>query len=482
MKNLTKLLIAAVFMLGCCFISCNKQKNIVTPTSDDSGTLTSKSLHCGRVFSVSPSGNYNDDSYNIQTTLNNAVAAGPGSTVQLTKGTFYLKYRIEVEGFDGYFKGAGKDKTIITTHETVDFSDVLGTDAASLIKFRHGNINISDMTISISDPAPCNLDEYGNAFPCIIRITGNSSENPGGTDQAASATFNNVKFVGGVGSFNNYNVGYFLLISWDGWYTPYPLNGAFKITNCEFKSAHTCIWTDFTNGPCIIGGAESSGNKFEDINDAVGTHDINNSYSNISYNHFTKIYENPIWCWQQMYSSNLSMSKFLVHDNDMEIVSRNNELPYEVGIELGDFGILTGATTETKMDINLSNNKIYLNNISFVGISGVCCSNVVVTNNKIWGNALAGITFGISEQPASGWFLKGNNVKGVNAQVAPIWLGPVSSNCLVYADKNDVLDEGTNNIVIGDHKKRSGHPGPEIRDKMMRQHDMIKLQMHPGMK
>ena len=91
------------------------------PTSKDASALASKPVTNGIVISVSPSGNYNDDADNIQDALDDAVAAGPGSTVQLTAGTFYLNKGIEVEGFDGYFKGAGKDKTILTTHDKINF-------------------------------------------------------------------------------------------------------------------------------------------------------------------------------------------------------------------------------------------------------------------------------------------------------------------------------------------------------------------------
>jgi hypothetical protein len=53
----------------------------------------------------------------------------------------------------------------------------------------------------------------------------------------------------------------------------------------------------------------------------------------------------------------------------------------------------------------------------------------------------------------------------------------------VYSDKKDVLDEGTNNILLGDHDKRSGHHSPlEINEEMMRQHDMMKWHNRQGMK
>jgi hypothetical protein len=140
-----------------------------------------------------------------------------------------------------------------------------------------------------------------------------------------------------------------------------------------------------------------------------------------------------------------------------------------------------------------------LNNIGFAGILGECPSNVKVTNNKIWGNAFAGIACGVFDNApigwdeTIGWFIKGNDVKGLNLllsppwwtpqfTVAPIWLGQGTSNFVVYADKKDVLDEGTNNILIGDHDKRNGHSSHlEINEEMMRQHGMMKWHNRPRM-
>jgi hypothetical protein len=52
----------------------------------------------------------------------------------------------------------------------------------------------------------------------------------------------------------------------------------------------------------------------------------------------------------------------------------------------------------------------------------------------------------------------------------------------VYADKNDVLDEGTDNILIGDHQKRCDHLSLEMKDKMMKQHDMKEMHKFRGMR
>ncbi|MFW9938975.1 MAG: hypothetical protein ACFFD5_15115, partial [Candidatus Thorarchaeota archaeon] len=52
------------------------------------------------------------DTQNIQAAFDDAIAAGPGSTVQLTAGQFYTN-AIFVQNFNGKFKGAGKCRTKI---------------------------------------------------------------------------------------------------------------------------------------------------------------------------------------------------------------------------------------------------------------------------------------------------------------------------------------------------------------------------------
>lgn len=136
------------------------------------------------------------------------------------------------------------------------------------------------------------------------------------------------------------------------------------------------------------------------------------------------------------------------------------------------------------MDVNISDNKIYLSKSEYGdiggwtgGINGKRAKDVLVTNNTIWGNTLfGGIYAGTGDYESSGWLIKGNNVQGVNAQVAPIWLGPKTSNFTVIGSSlnTTVLDEGTNNNLINVSKKHWDHAPKEIHDKMMRSHEMMK--------
>jgi hypothetical protein len=474
MKNLSAFMISATIMVCCLLFSCNKTEDLLIPASDEINTLKSTSHQSGAVFTVSPSGNYNDDSYAIQAAFNAAVAAGAGSTVLLTEGTFYLKDRIEVEGFDGYFKGAGEQKTIITTFETVNFNlSVEGLEV--LIKFRHGNIHISDFTIKISSPNPCtglsHNDWWNNCLPAAIMITGNSPANPPLTDQVVNATFNNVKFIGGVGNFMGYNVGHFVYVGYDDWSPIYVLNGSLKFTNCHFQTALCCITSGTSNGTWTIGGSESTGNKFEDAGIGLALEDFSNSYINISHNDLSKIFLVAILFTQGAYVDpvTLSLSNYSVNNNYIEVVETGD------GIGLIDYGI--SSDVGKKMNVNLSNNKIFLNNTSYGGIFDIFSKDVLVTNNEIWGNGLAGIYCGIDDEQCSNWVIKGNNVQNVEAQVAPIWLGSGTSNFIVIggSNKTNVFDEGIGNILTGVDFLHGNPLGPEIKDAMARRSEIMKL-------
>lgn len=472
----------------CSFItSCNSKENFFVSSSKDASVLTSKKLSSDVVFTVSPSGNYNDDSYNIQTALDNAAAAGPGSTVQLTAGTFYLKERIEVVGFDGIFKGAGKDQTVLTTHDKIVF-DLPWHQVPSLIKFRNGNISMSDMTITITDSEPCTIDNQDQFLPSVITITGNDVD-PGTEGQKAKFTFNNLKFVGGDGNIfdYNYNIIYFIFASWESDNNSiYPLTGGYKITNCEFQQGFCCLATQYTSGPCLIGGEAASGNKFIEAEIGAATWDINSSYCKISNNYFARIHWDALQPYQGVIPdpSTLPLTKFIISDNDINLSSYEpGAFAFTNAIELVDYGIFASTNNKSIMDAVISNNKIHINDIGFSGLLGECCSSTIVTNNTISGSATAGIVAGIWDQPqASKWLMKYNDVEGVNAEVAPVWLGPGTSHFVVFGDKSNILDEGTDNVLTGVIKVNGSPLGPEIQEARQKKAEILNLLIHQRLK
>ena len=110
-----------------------------------------------------------DDTAALQQAFDAAVAAGPGSVVKLTKGKFYTN-EIVVDGFDGCFKGAGMDRTVIDTLRGLDPAlpgvklamdpddeDVPLAGWTSLIAFVRSDVRVADMSFDITAEQPCEL-------------------------------------------------------------------------------------------------------------------------------------------------------------------------------------------------------------------------------------------------------------------------------------------------------------------------------------
>jgi hypothetical protein len=478
------ILFGAITLACCLSISCSRKELPVLQSSQDDAVMSSRKLAGGPVFTVSPSGNYNDDSHNIQEALEAALAQS-GSTVKLTEGTFYLKVRIEVTGFDGYLKGAGKDKTFLTTHDKV-LMDLPWYETPALIKFRQGNINMSDLTISITDPEPCTSDpDGGDVFGLIsvIMITG-IDENPGTEGQFAKFNFNNLRFVGGNGTIvgpYNYNIILFIYASCESDnFASYPLTGGYKITNCEFTKSFVCIQTGFTDGPCIIGGDPGSGNKFDDTEVAVWTVDVNSSYCNTSWNSLKRIHWLGIADYQGWWVDPglLPLTRFVISHNDI-MQSRNID-QFTVGIDPVDYGPFSGSSSGQKMVAVVSDNSIKINDAGTAAILGESCNNLLVTNNIVKGTGYTGIAGGIWEETVNGWVIKGNNVQGMDAELARIWLGPGTSNCIVAGGSNEtnVLDEGNGNILIGVTRLSGINPGQNISEAMHKKFEPLNMIRH----
>jgi hypothetical protein len=392
------------------------------------------------------------------------VAAGPGSTVKLTAGTFYLKYKIEIDGFDGYFKGAGKQSTILTSHDKINWGFQY-PDNWSLITFRHGNVRMSDLTFEITDPEPCintGDDEWWQgALPELIMVTGDPSISD---DQNGSSSFNNVNFIGGEGNLFGYNVGGFLWIGTQG--GDFLTGGTQKITKCLFQSAVNSVsnYND-NNSTWLIGGNASSGNTFKDSNWPLTIGEFSNSTAEISFNKFENIHWGAIFLSQGYFSdpANLSLSTFLVQQN---IIENSIEIEGWVdGISIIDNSNYEGygKTINAVVKSNQISNE---GTEYFGGIYGFAADDIIVKNNKVTGDCVAGIYSGINGDATTNWFMQANNVQNIEALAAPIWLGEGTSfyNVIGGPNTTNVWDEGTNNTLTGVTKIQGNGLGQEAQE------------------
>ena len=100
---------------------------------------------------------HNADTVNIRNAFKAAIAAGPGSTVQLTAGHFYTN-DVLVKGFCGTFRGAGESKTVIDCLRGLDPSlspVAVNPDwGAFLFAFVGGQVTVSDMSCDITASSP----------------------------------------------------------------------------------------------------------------------------------------------------------------------------------------------------------------------------------------------------------------------------------------------------------------------------------------
>jgi hypothetical protein len=216
---------------------------------------------------VRPNGH--DDTADIQAAFNACVSYGPGCTVQLVKGTYYIS-QIAVSGFQGNFLGMGQGVTIIQglpnlaspnpTYDTDTIPFWAGLPGPSnpwpvLLTFVNGNFRISGMTITDTyyNPVPGGWDLSGSILTYLwatITVTG----------EQAYAAIDHVTAIGGAGgepigiagptpsSFNNANG-----INFEGMLLPtptspgadqIPLSGGFSVTNSVMQNIESAIYLE----------------------------------------------------------------------------------------------------------------------------------------------------------------------------------------------------------------------------------------------
>jgi hypothetical protein len=439
----------------------------------------------GDTWYVSPTGT--DDTANIQCALDEATAAGPGSAVQLMAGTFHTSI-IEVVGFDGFLKGVGKDATVITSLPNLPCAaEIPKNSFPSLFKFREGNIRISDLSFNITEFEPCDLwviptqGLLRHDLGAIVNVTGpprDESDCPIPSAGFASSSIERVGFTGSTGTlFGRDNVDNGLAIFPDGiaiacLTSPALLVGTHTVSNSSFTNLFSGAGGQLlANGSFTVGGSPNKRNTFDGVRFSIGAADISDSVVEISFNDIKNTINFGVYIVQGERILP-SPSEFLISHNTIHAIL------FADGVSLEDYGPLFGGGKT--LEAVISNNKIFLDDTLYGGILGLFgAQDVVVTNNKITGNGLAGIYMGVfySFDEVGGWMLQGNNVDNVSAFVAPIWLGFTSSNSTVVGSdaETNVLDEGTNNILVGVNNMGAGKElGQDLKDAMEQKREIMK--------
>jgi len=437
----------------------------------------------GNTFIVAPTGE--NDTANLQCAFDAAAAAGPGSTVQLLSGT-YSTGLLAVDTFHGSLVGVGKERTTVTT-----VPDMLCPTWPTWIQFGEGDVRVADLTFDVSDPYPCQpwfnpVDDPDLLYPrqdlaVIVSLAGGildpSYDWSDPETVYASSSFENVVFRGPIDpespTYFGVTSGLFIGAPLQagpagGLGRGLPMVGDHSVTNCSFENTWQAIVAfGLTDGSLTVGGSASQGNAFANAYFGLRSFDHDNSSIEFSHNEVVDITpggtgvlaqqtERP-WAYSYPWPA---PTQYLIRQNTLDVAGEVD------AIAIVDLGPAFGEGA--KVHAVISQNRIHLEDGLWGGVWGYGADDVLVTNNQIAGSGMAGIYFGFQGLASSGWTMVGNNVQNLDADVASIWLGPVSSHCTVVGGSNkaNVLDEGTDNIITGVNNMGGNPPGPEIREAM----------------
>ncbi|MFX1265815.1 MAG: hypothetical protein ACFFH0_10585, partial [Promethearchaeota archaeon] len=290
------------------------------------------------VFIVGPSGDTSGatDWTNMINAFENALAAGPGSTVLLAEGVFYLNRPVQVADFDGTFKGAGIYKTLV--RDAVD--GLFGLSEAPLLPapyffvfyqsemgYSRGtatHVRIADMTTLVTG-----LTEWGGGnyqFAGHFCVTSRYADDDGTPlGGFVGCEFDGVRLIGET--------------SLDGiclWapqkaYNFAPMSGTFKVTNSYIEYQRRGIFfLGVVDSHVRIGGNPWAGNGFRGVwtdqragGAAVGV--VSCYDSKFTFSHCDTYDTGGLWVYQGFWPFTVqatpSPSEFLVMKNTLRTTS-----------------------------------------------------------------------------------------------------------------------------------------------------------------
>ena len=410
-----------------------------------------------KTFYVSPSGG--NDTYAIQKAFNAAVAAGPGSTVQLTAGHFTIN-DILVTSFQGTFRGAGESRTVIdcppggVTARTVDVPPLGPTTSAFLLGFQDSAVTVSDLSFDITPIAPAVPwgSDSSDALNAVVWLIGDTR-----------GVFDRVGFAGGPGDQNGFfdsNTDQAVLVVPDATNA----GGVYAAQGCTFATSEGYV-------PYLLSRAriDVQGNTFASEGVACGLYDLSASQATVVDNRFQN--GNPIGN-PTFYSAGISIgqdpglglaaSRYLVSHNSFKVGPPADAVDlFDLGFAGGEGQLLKAVVCDNRVVLRGSLDLPFVQNPG--GIGEYYAQDVSVLANCISGIGAAAIYLGtayLGDDAAgsvSGWRIIGNNVKhmiplpqSAGGAGAPIWLGPGTAHCLVIGGPAPtyVFNQGVDNTLI----------------------------------
>jgi len=456
-------------------------------------------LRSGNTFTVYPTGV--DDTANLQHAFDLALAAGPGSTVQLAPGNFRIGH-IEVPDFKGYFKGAGQDLTVIDSLPGLDCQSLVNNNKEpALLYFIRGYPRISDLTFHITPKGPCapyHMDIHGdgwldsNIFPLVVstspldihtdcdvnrieqvsasieRITiwGEDGDQPNGPDSPLWPNIYEGVYLGGT---------FPLMNGWEN--CPYQqkfAQGQFRVVQSTFRNALLGLALEaMYNSQVVTGGSPKDGNTFDYTIYGLFQCDTYASNSEYSHNRLDHISANGF----TLCSGGMSAVPFTQAGSN--VVYRQNDITAEGwanAFVLGDVDNL--ASTSSPPHVVIQNNRLKLLPDFVWGIFIVGgLEDPLILNNQFEGNSDFAIVAGY-DGLSRGGLIKGNNLNGYtlyNGSPYKIWLGADTESYVVVGEPAEtVLDEGTNNLIVGNGRHGHQQLGQAIQEAMKHKMEILK--------
>ncbi len=239
--------------------------------------------------------------------------------------------------------------------------------------------------------------------------------------------------------------------------------GVFTMTRCPCATLEGIgDGSGLVGAKVMIGGSDGQGNLFKSAGIGCTLNDFGDAQIVVSHNRFQvgdalgdALYSAGVTAFAYSFGAAAAPSHYLISDNSFQVA------PPADGVDLWDFNVASGASK--LIEAVVSGNRIVLSGsltlpdlVNAAGIGEYYAQDVRVLDNCISGTGLAGIYLGTdltgddAAGAVSGWQIIGNDVSHVNASVAPIWLGPGTSDCTVIggALKTTVLNQGTGNTLI----------------------------------
>lgn len=466
----------------CILASCTKDE------ISDQPLVAEKAGHVkGPVIYLTPQGG--DDT---QMFIDAFAASAPGTTILMSAGVFHTNY-LEVHGFRGTLKGAGKDRTIIAPAGLFEVNPFITANCLpAWWKIIGGDVTLSDFSFRTGDgPLISDVDPiYNKVMSCIL--VANNYNAVYNADDYAPMNFNmrNVDFICGyldpalayLGE--PYNV---LMPVWVGTDVYWPMediiltSGTYNINNCNVKNSFQGF-EGFSLGEDAV--FTIAGCKIFDCDYGIFTGGCYNSRINIINNTIN----NSKYFGVYVTDSDFSLLSYVMPFKRCEYnITGNifNPLPGSLALLMKDEW---GVVHPDKYFPSLVTAKNNLFNLT-EGSTGVTCANsadAVVRNNRFTGTGAMGVYIDGAEVydawtgenlgtgDARNVLVLGNNFAGLDPTTADIYLGERSSYCTVVGDSQDmVVDLGDFNKITGMKQMRGGnHLGPTIRDnfRMMPRH------------